>query len=59
MSSVPRVQMFMSSFLDCDYVMSLSEVVNKARSRLMCSDVKVVAGSNGVSCSRQVHKNDQ
>ena len=49
MSSVRCVQMLRSSFLDCDSVRSLSEVLNKARSRLMCSDVGVVAGSKGVS----------
>ena len=50
MSSVPRVQILISSFLDCDSVRSLSEVVNKARSVLMYLVVVLLAGSNGASC---------
>ena len=57
MSSVPRVQILISSFLDCDSVRSLSEVVNKARSVLMFFLVVLLAGSNGASCLRHVHEN--
>ena len=57
MSSVPRVQILISCFLDCDSVRSLSEVVNKARSVLMYLVVVLLAGSNGASCLRQVSEN--
>jgi hypothetical protein len=57
MSSVPRVQILMSSFLDCDSVRSLSVAVNKAMSVSGFLFVVLLAGSNWAPCLRHVHEN--